>query len=59
MTKADKVWDVARSCTQHIKQESEQQGGLAFWARMHASKTLPELATAKPPPYTPPYTVRV
>ena len=51
------LWDLVRSCTANIKREGEELGGLAFWARMLASKTLPELATSPVPPYTPPYTV--
>ena len=51
------LWDLVRSCTANIRKESEEFGGLAFWARLLASKTLPELATAAQPPYTPPYTV--
>lgn len=51
-------WEIAKESTNCIRAETEQQGGLVFWARMHASKTLPEMAAAQSPPYTPPYTVR-
>ena len=54
----ERLWEVARTATDHIRHEGEHFGGLAFWARLHASKTLAELATATTPPYSPPYTVR-
>ena len=58
MTPRETLWDLARSCTENIRRESDQYGGLTFWARLHASKTLAELATAPTPPYSPPYSVR-
>jgi len=51
------LWDAVGSCSANIKQESDNYGGLAFWSRLLASKTLPEMATATSPPYSPPYTV--
>ena len=57
ITGGERLWDLARNCTENIRRESDQLGGLTFWARLHAAKTLPELASASTPPYSPPYTV--
>jgi hypothetical protein len=53
----DSVWAVAREATACIKRETEARGGLAFWARMYADKTMFEAMGQETPFFSPPFTV--
>lgn len=58
VTPQETLWALAKEATAAVKRESEAKGGLAFWARMHADKTMFEAMGQEKPPYNPPYTVR-
>lgn len=53
------IWVVAKQATECVKRESAAHAGLAFWARLLASKHLYEIFDPKNNlrPYTPPFTV--
>ena len=55
---ADKLWDVAAAASAAVRRERDAKGGLAFWKRLHAEKTMAEVATLPEPPFLPPFTVR-
>jgi hypothetical protein len=58
VTPQETLWALAKEATAAVKRETEARGGLAFWARMHADKTMFEAMGQDKPPYNPPYTVR-
>ncbi len=55
---ADTLWSVAAAASAAVKRESEAKGGLAFWSRMYADKTMFEAMGQETPFYNPPFTVR-
>lgn len=55
---ADKLWDVAAAASAAVRRERDAKGGLAFWKRLHADKTMAEVAALPEQPFLPPFTVR-
>ncbi len=55
---ADLLWDVAAAATAAVRREHAAQGGLAFWKRLHADRTMAEVAGMAAPPFLPPFTAR-
>lgn len=53
----DTLWAVAKEASACVKRETEAKGGLAFWTRMHADKTMFEAMGQETPMYNPPFTV--
>lgn len=58
VTPSDSLWAVAAAASAAIKKETEAKGGLAFWSRMYADKTMFEAMSQETPFYNPPFTVR-
>lgn len=54
----DTLWTVAKEATANVKRENGAGGGLAFWARMYADKTMFEAMGQETPSFNPPFTVR-
>ena len=57
MKATDTLWTVANEATTHVKQENANKGGLAFWSRMYADKTMFEAMGQETPSFNPPFTV--
>lgn len=53
----DTLWTVAKEATAHVKSENVEKGGLAFWSRMYADKTMFEAMGQETPSFNPPFTV--
>ena len=53
----DTLWTVAKEATAHVKSENNDKGGLAFWSRMYADKTMFEAMGQETPSFNPPFTV--
>ena len=53
----DTLWTVAKEATAHVKAENAAKGGLAFWSRMYADKTMFEAMGQETPSFNPPFTV--
>ena len=53
----DTLWTVAKEATAHVKRENGDKGGLAFWSRMYADKTMFEAMGQETPSFNPPFTV--
>jgi len=56
---ADLLWDVAAAAGAAVRREHAAQGGLAFWKRLHADRTMAEVAGMAAPPFLPPFTARM
>ncbi len=54
---SDTLWTVAKEATTNVKRENAAKGGLAFWARMYADKTMFEAMSQETPSFNPPFTV--
>lgn len=54
----DTLWSVAAAASAAVKRETEGKGGLVFWSRMYADKTMFEAMGQETPFYNPPFTVR-
>ncbi|BDA49274.1 hypothetical protein COCOBI_13-3850 [Coccomyxa sp. Obi] len=52
----DTLWSVAAAASAAVKRETEAKGGLAFWSRMYADKTMFEAMGQETPFYNPPFT---
>ena len=57
MKSTDTLWTVAKEATAHVKRENGDKGGLAFWSRMYADKTMFEAMGQETPSFNPPFTV--
>ena len=57
MKSSDTLWTVAKEATTNVKRENAAKGGLAFWARMYADKTMFEAMSQETPSFNPPFTV--
>lgn len=53
----DTLWTVAKEATTNVKNENGTKGGLAFWSRMYADKTMFEAMSQETPSFNPPFTV--
>jgi len=53
----DTLWTVAKEATTNVKRENGEKGGLAFWSRMYADKTMFEAMGQETPSFNPPFTV--
>ncbi|CAK0786372.1 hypothetical protein CVIRNUC_009585 [Coccomyxa viridis] len=53
---SDTLWTVAKEATTNVKRENAAKGGLAFWARMYADKTMFEAMSQETPSFNPPFT---
>ena len=52
----DTLWTVAKEATTNVKSENGAKGGLAFWSRMYADKTMFEAMGQETPSFNPPFT---
>ncbi|KAK9918466.1 hypothetical protein WJX75_004263 [Coccomyxa subellipsoidea] len=52
----DTLWSVAAAASAAVKRETEAKGGLAFWSRMYADKTMFEAMGQETPFYNPLFT---
>jgi len=55
---SDLLWDVAAAAGAAVRCEHAAQGGLGFWKRLHADRTMAEVAGMAEPPFLPPFTAR-
>ncbi|EIE24884.1 hypothetical protein COCSUDRAFT_62293 [Coccomyxa subellipsoidea C-169] len=56
VTPSVSLWAVAAAASAAIKKETEAKGGLAFWSRMYADKTMFEAMGQETPFFNPPFT---